>query len=93
MELPEKQIINEEKVAFAVHHRFQRERQRVHLNKSNQTNITCRPAARDTSLCDRRKPFRSTGHSPEGEPLVWRGSLERGCHLRFRPGHLAEVQN
>ncbi|GBM68770.1 hypothetical protein AVEN_97905-1 [Araneus ventricosus] len=26
-------------------------------------------------------------------PLVWRGSLERGCQLRCRPRHLTVVQN
>ncbi|GBO23556.1 hypothetical protein AVEN_188867-1 [Araneus ventricosus] len=30
---------------------------------------------------------------PNVLPLVWRGSLERGCQLRRRPRHLTVVQN
>ncbi|GBO38530.1 hypothetical protein AVEN_128745-1 [Araneus ventricosus] len=30
---------------------------------------------------------------PNALPLVWRGSLKRGCQLRRRPRHLTMVQN
>ncbi|GBN55075.1 hypothetical protein AVEN_55420-1 [Araneus ventricosus] len=30
---------------------------------------------------------------PNVLPLVWRRSLERGCHVRCRPHHLTMVQN
>ncbi|GBN29884.1 hypothetical protein AVEN_178989-1 [Araneus ventricosus] len=30
---------------------------------------------------------------PNVLPLVWFGSLERGCQLRCRPRHLTEIQN